>query len=305
MALVGEALGRLVQRVAAELVLGRERRARRAASPSATPASTTRSVRRSWRQSASWAAWVRSIADSTTSRRRLERAGRAPPPAARPAGSRAASPAAGARPRRRRARRAPPPGPGPPPRSAGRARRGPPRAAAARARADPPGRTAGARAGRRARASSRAPSRRRRTRAASPWYWIRERTSPSRSARAVSRSWNSSRTTSVETPSRVVQRLREVEQPVEQRLGRLGVRRRRARADRHARPRGADAQPEPGEQAAEVRARPVHVERARRPRRSCRATSVRSLTRPRSTCAVRQPVSRSCAAWATSRLVFP
>ena len=35
--------------------------------PSATPASTTRSVRRSWRQSASWAAWVRSIADSTTS----------------------------------------------------------------------------------------------------------------------------------------------------------------------------------------------------------------------------------------------
>ena len=36
-----------------------------------------------------------------------------------------------------------------------------------------------------------------------------------------------------------------------------------------------------------------------------RAASVMSVTREKSTCAVRQPVSRSCAACASSRLVFP
>ena len=59
----------------------------------------------------------------------------------------------------------------------------------------------------------------------------------------------------------LAQRLREIEQPVHDRLGGLGVRRRRPRADRHARARRADAQAEPREQPRQVGAHPGAVER--------------------------------------------
>ena len=57
------------------------------------------------------------------------------------------------------------------------------------------------------------------------------------------------------------QRLRQVEQPVDDRLRRLGVRRVGARPDHDVRAAGPDAEPEPGEQAGEMGADPAAVQR--------------------------------------------